>query len=731
LNTTQDRCIQKRGNCNEEYIVDPKPNYTELRNSPLVYSTNDKSEVIQIMPQEVNLTLRINEPFNITLKYARAENPLDLYYLMDLSNSMKDDKETLQSLGRSLEETMRTFTSDFKLGFGSFIDKTVRPYTSNLPSKLKEPCTNCTSPYGFHNHMKLSDNVEHFVHEVGAARVSGNVDDPEGGFDALLQTAVCSDKIGWRNNTRRLLIFSTDSGFHMAGDGKLGGIIEPNDGECHLDEDGMYTHSTLQDYPSVLQLNNKVQENTISIIFAVTEPQQEAYKVLTNIIEGSKVGLLAADSSNILKLVEEQYKKLSSSVHMHHDASENIQVKYYTACQGPSTEIKESSKCDELMIGKEVQFNVQITVLHCPENPNDWKQKFKISPTGSQEALHVNLEMNCDCACEHQEHPEYKENAPECSSNGTFKCGVCECNSMHFGKKCQCISSQPLLTRTKISMECKPGIDVGIPDCSEHGTCICEVCQCTEGFYGKYCECDDTSCKLAGGKLCAGHGSCKCGKCQCNATWTGEACECTVSTDSCRASEGSEVCSGHGHCSCGTCKCNELHTGIYCENQKQPVPQTAMCGTLFHCVLCKVHNKGPLSTTQCDTNCKTPITVVDAFEENATDVQNCLQSYDECRYEFKLQYVNSSVNKIEALRGPECDPLRGSFVPLIAGICAVIITLGIMMLSVWKCVALRKEKLEFEKFKNEQERSQWGVATSPIYKPPVTEFQNPVYGAIS
>jgi protocadherin alpha len=75
------------------------------------------------------------EPFNITLKYARAENPVDLYYLMDLSYSMKDDKETLQNLGRGLEETMRKFTSDFRLGFGSFIDKTVRPYTSILPSK--------------------------------------------------------------------------------------------------------------------------------------------------------------------------------------------------------------------------------------------------------------------------------------------------------------------------------------------------------------------------------------------------------------------------------------------------------------------------------------------------------------------------------------------------------------------------------------------------------------------
>ena len=81
------------------------------------------------------LTCFSDEPFNITLKYARAENPLDLYYLMDLSYSMKDDKETLQILGRRLEEIIKKFTSDFRLGFGSFIDKTVRPYTNNLPSK--------------------------------------------------------------------------------------------------------------------------------------------------------------------------------------------------------------------------------------------------------------------------------------------------------------------------------------------------------------------------------------------------------------------------------------------------------------------------------------------------------------------------------------------------------------------------------------------------------------------
>ena len=87
---------------------------------------------------------------------------------------------------------------------------------------------------------------------------------------------------------------------------QLGGIIQPNDGECHM-ENGIYTHSLLQDYPSVSHLNHKVRENAINIIFAVTEPQLEAYKYLSEIIEGSNAGSLSADSSNILELVQEQY----------------------------------------------------------------------------------------------------------------------------------------------------------------------------------------------------------------------------------------------------------------------------------------------------------------------------------------------------------------------------------------------------------------------------------------
>jgi integrin beta 1 len=136
--------------------------------------------------------------------------------------------------------------------------------------------------------------------------VSGNLDAPEGGFDAIMQAVVCKDQIGWRDQARRLLVFSTDAGFHYAGDGKLGGVITPNDGLCHM-EGNNYTHSDKLDYPSISQINLKVKEHAINIIFAVTQQQHEVYKKLSEHIEGSSSAVLSADSSNVVELVRDEY----------------------------------------------------------------------------------------------------------------------------------------------------------------------------------------------------------------------------------------------------------------------------------------------------------------------------------------------------------------------------------------------------------------------------------------
>lgn len=58
---------------------------------------------------------------------------------------------------------------------------------------------------------------------VKSLKLSSNLDHPESGFDGIMQSVVCHEKIGWRNKARKLLVYSTDGPFHIAGDGKVPG----------------------------------------------------------------------------------------------------------------------------------------------------------------------------------------------------------------------------------------------------------------------------------------------------------------------------------------------------------------------------------------------------------------------------------------------------------------------------------------------------------------------------
>lgn len=74
-----------------------------------------------------------------------------------------------------------------------------------------------------------------------------------------------------------------------------------------MNNDGGYTHSTTQDYPSVSQINQKVKESSVNLIFAVTKEQYHIYEQLNKHVEGASCGVLSNDSSNVVELVQEQY----------------------------------------------------------------------------------------------------------------------------------------------------------------------------------------------------------------------------------------------------------------------------------------------------------------------------------------------------------------------------------------------------------------------------------------
>lgn len=49
------------------------------------------------------------------------------------------------------------------------------------------------------------------------------------------------DRIGWRNDSMKLLVFVSDADSHFGMDSKMAGIVIPNDGKCHLDSKNEYS----------------------------------------------------------------------------------------------------------------------------------------------------------------------------------------------------------------------------------------------------------------------------------------------------------------------------------------------------------------------------------------------------------------------------------------------------------------------------------------------------------
>jgi len=736
-----------RVRCPADMIVNPM-NIARIVENVELRKASEYTEAVQVKPQHVYLKLRINEAHDLDFYYEQAQDyPVDLYYLMDLSKSMEDDKEKLSALGDLLSATMQNITSNFRLGFGSFVDKVVMPYVSTVPRKLLEPCDGCAAPYGYKHHMRLSTDTSTFSGEVKKAQVSGNLDAPEGGFDAIMQAIVCKNEIGWRDKARRLLVFSTDAGFHYAGDGKLGGIVKPNDGSCHLDAKGTYTHSSEQDYPSVSQINHKVKENSVNIIFAVTEEQFGVYDLLQQNVEGSSVGTLSNDSSNIVELVKRQYQAITSSIEMKDNSTQFVKVTYYSNCVGDGP-MRQTNKCSGLRVGSRVQFTAKIEVVKCPKDPREWKQVFEIYPVGINETVLVELEMMCQCDCEKPGNPGYIENAHQCSGHGTYMCGICQCAPDFFGRKCEC-DAENLSFHGDLEAGCRPD-NTTTTLCNNRGDCICGKCECyprenqNEIVSGDYCECDNFSCDRYDGKLCSGpdHGVCVCGKCECFAEWNVPgytACECRASNETCITPYGEHIhklCSGHGTCECGECKCFETEEGQYSGRYCEDCPTCpGKCEELQPCVQCMQFQSGPhMDKTDdygiplCD-KCEFKVEEVEKAEEYIVEDERLCSFIDDddCRATFVYGYANATGQlQVWVQKTKEC-PVVVDIMSIVLGVIGAIVAIGLALILMWKVFTTIHDRREFAKFENERKLAKWDTGENPIFKQATSTFKNPTY----
>lgn len=84
--------------------------------------------------------------------------------------------------------------------------------------------------------------------------------------------------------------------------------MKPNDGKCHLDNQGYYTESLNQDYPTLHQINKAIVNNQINVIFSVPEAAFRVYEELSQNLVGAVTGKLDEESKNIVELIHENYK---------------------------------------------------------------------------------------------------------------------------------------------------------------------------------------------------------------------------------------------------------------------------------------------------------------------------------------------------------------------------------------------------------------------------------------
>lgn len=112
----------------EGQLYNPKMTKEIVRNEDFNRGEN-KEKVIQFKPQLVKIKARPGVPVKINMSYKPAKDfPLDVYYLVDYSQTMISQVKTLREQGKSIYEGLLNVTNNVRLGIGSFVEKPSMPF---------------------------------------------------------------------------------------------------------------------------------------------------------------------------------------------------------------------------------------------------------------------------------------------------------------------------------------------------------------------------------------------------------------------------------------------------------------------------------------------------------------------------------------------------------------------------------------------------------------------------
>jgi len=526
--------------------------------------------------QKLVLASRPSVTNRIEFVAKRRNNPIDIYFMIDLTKSMEDVVGKLGTIVTNIKNEIVQTTSDYRFGFGGFNEKPIPPFdkfhTGNDPRQ-----------FDFVHIQSMTEDTQQIITKIDDAELfPGNKDSPEGGLDGLMQLLLCNDNnnpIGWRPNVKGIIVFVTNAPSHLAGDGLLGGLWKPYDHRCLMtDKDGMKIYNSLNtDYPSVSALRFELKRSQKSVVFGTGAQVLDFYKRLSKALGETLANAddMQEDGGRLQQVILGVYQKLASRVTVTATQQQHIEVNIENGGVFENVEVdNEDRRWVEVKIKPEI----------CETQNRRISFQLKIENQDSVDKMTVEVEASCDCDC----------NIPASDSSvctakdtqATLKCGACNCVQKK-GEKCLCELEDSLDEDSEACAD-----DNGVI-CSNNGHCECGKCKCNDNYVGDQCECYDRN------NLCGARGvpQCEAGQvtCECNTGWTNDGPDekdCSCSTDEnhaeCVDPKSGEICSGKGSCKCAKCECNSDSKGKFCQMEEglslSDINEQT-CNTLTPCIL--------------------------------------------------------------------------------------------------------------------------------------------------
>eukprot|EP00731_Ephydatia_muelleri_P007773 Em0004g111a len=439
-------------------IVDPRSAPT----TPYVPAATDS-----IYTTTPNVVLRPGDSLTVSVNVESLPNaPLDLYILMDLSDSMAAPLATVKSISQLIAQQVSSITTNVRIGFGAFNDKPIYPYSPQtpagcLPGRDAPDCSDRRAGTRQYSFLHLANFTSNF--SVPNVFVTTNLDLPESSFDALVQVLACEQELGWRNRSvegperglQRLVLLITDNQPHLAGDGRLAGIYQPNDGRCHVrpynssvgyldTAPGILIYnedSLLYDYPSVGLVASLLKKYDVIPIFGIVpminntflSSYQALQDLMTSVGTKAFARPISSSASGVLDVIKTVYQNWD----LGRPVALDIAV---VSPLNPSTLAETRA-----MVGAVLSWKWQGKACECPAS--DYSDCFDTT----------------------------FKSGPLCSGNGMCSCdssgkGMCVCNSGYTGKYYQQVAKTCV-----VSGNCTYGYDLSLdnqvishtnPECS-------------------------------------------------------------------------------------------------------------------------------------------------------------------------------------------------------------------------------------------------------------------------